>query len=484
MTRPSTPADSPDPGTLAARLWLALAEQGGRVASLERQLAQVRSSRSWRITAPLRALANRLRPAGRTAGAPLEAPGLEAVAGVREGQPPPRLLPDEPQHGPRLLVDVTELALDDLGAGVQRVTRRVLAELLISPPAGRAVTPIRLTPGGRYCHARAFLASFTGAARHSLGPDAPLVPRADDRFLGLDFCRDRSSDLAPAVAALRQAGASACFLVHDMLPLEHPHWFPDGVAERFEKWLRVLGAQADLAICVSRVTADALAAALARRGLASPPSGIVVVTPGCDLWPVPAPPVPPLPERAAGRLRVLTVGTVEPRKGHDQALGAFECLWARGMDIEWVIVGHPGWGEGDLLRRLRNHPEAGRRLHWLEDADDRALAALYGQADLLLAPTRGEGFGLPVAEAGATGLGLLLRDLPVFHEVAGEAATYFRGDSPAAIADALREWRAAGHAGRPTRRWTTWEQSAEQIKAVVAGMAPRATAATNCRSNG
>ena len=37
------------------------------------------------------------------------------------------------------------------------------------------------------------------------------------------------------------------------------------------------------------------------------------------------------------------VGTVEPRKGHLQALAAFDLLWQMHKDVRLLVVGREGW---------------------------------------------------------------------------------------------------------------------------------------------
>ncbi|REM39804.1 glycosyltransferase, partial [Mycobacterium tuberculosis] len=62
----------------------------------------------------------------------------------------------------------------------------------------------------------------------------------------------------------------------------------------------------------------------------------------------------------------LMVGTVEPRKGHAQTLDAFEQLWRNGIDVNLVIAGKKGWMVEEVVERLQQHPQRGRRLFWLE----------------------------------------------------------------------------------------------------------------------
>ena len=164
---------------------------------------------------------------------------------------------------------------------------------------------------------------------------------------------------------------------------------------------------------------------------------------------------------------VLMVGTVEPRKGHEQALDAFELLWDQGVDACLVIVGKEGWMVQRLATRIRHHVEAGKRLFWLESLSDEALSALYEVVDGVLAASLGEGFGLPLVEAAQHGTSILARDIPVFQEVAAQFATYFSGETPGQLAAALKTWLEAIKSNAAVAstgmRWKTWEGATRDI---------------------
>jgi glycosyltransferase involved in cell wall biosynthesis len=165
------------------------------------------------------------------------------------------------------------------------------------------------------------------------------------------------------------------------------------------------------------------------------------------------------------------VGTMEPRKGHAQALTAFEALWADGHALNLVIVGKSGWLVDDLIERIRSHPETGGQLFWLSNASDECLEDLYGRATCLLAASEAEGFGLPLIESARRGLPILARDLRVFREVAGSAAYYFADNSGAGLSDSITRWLALYQEGKaPTPdalAWLTWQQSASQLTAIL-----------------
>jgi glycosyltransferase involved in cell wall biosynthesis len=456
------------------RLWMGMVEQSARADALQAQLDRTLASRSWRVTAPLRALLRLLgvgssghRPA--LQAAPLfkaAVPCLqETLATAARDGVAPEWMPSAAGPAPqsRLFVDVTELALEDLGAGVQRVTRRVLAAMLALPTPALAVEPVRLSSDRGYVLARQFVASSIGLPVGSLGEDVGFVAGAGDVLLALDFHREHADAVGAAAAGLRASGVVTCFVVHDALPATNPDWFPAGVADDYGRWLAMVSRTADSLLCISDATRKAVLEQLDARGLSRPVAGAFVFPMGSD--PSPAIGAAPLPAKAPSSTRVLMVATLEPRKGHDQALAAMELLWQHSHDFELVLVGRAGWMTEGLAARLRGHAEAGCRLHWFEQLDDRALLGLYATSDVLLHPSRGEGYGLPIAEAGRSGCPLLLRDLPVFVEIAGDSADYFHADTANELAAALLSWRdAPGARARPDRhRWPLWSDSAEAL---------------------
>ena len=122
----------------------------------------------------------------------------------------------------------------------------------------------------------------------------------------------------------------------------------------------------------------------------------------------------------------LGVGTLEPRKAWDVAIDAAESLWASGGQESLVLVGRYGWNCIALRNRIETHREFGRRLFWINDADDAALASLYRKAIALVYPSVCEGFGLPLVEAKHYGTPVIASDIPIFREIAGDAIDYVR----------------------------------------------------------
>ena len=165
------------------------------------------------------------------------------------------------------------------------------------------------------------------------------------------------------------------------------------------------------------------------------------------------------------------VGTLEPRKGHSQVLEAFDLLWQRKIDVKLIIVGREGWKVDELIIKLKSHPENSNRLFWLSDIDDSRLGEIYSEADAIIFPSYGEGFGLPLVEAALHEKPIIARNLAIFNEVAGDCAYYFDANDAEQLFEAMQSWielyKENKHPKTANMTWLTWKQSAEQLLKAV-----------------
>lgn len=379
----------------------------------------------------------------------------------------------------QLLVDVSVIHQSDAHTGIQRVVRALLLQLLMAPPAGYRVCPIFATRQHGYRYACPhFLGSAPPAAGAAVLPvDADVQVQCGDLFLGLDLAAHLLPRHQAQVLRWKRRGVKVHVVVYDLLPLLRPEWFKPKTVRNFKRWIKWLAVYADSAICISETVKLELYGWLNTHFGMLPttlPASTIVL--GADIEA--SAPSGGLPAQASSMLAqlrsttaILMVGTLEPRKGYDQALAAFELLWQQGEDAPLlVIVGRPGWKTQALQAQLRRHPQAGQRLFWLEDVSDEYLAKLYVACSGVLVASKGEGFCLPLLEAVQHGKPVLARKIAVFQELKLAGITYFHGESANDLATALANWvqpawEATVLASQsPTRPlFPTWQLSVAQL---------------------
>jgi len=344
----------------------------------------------------------------------------------------------------QILVDVSELIQRDSKSGIQRVVRSILSELLTHPPEGLRVEPVYAITEFGYRYARSFTLDFLDCPTDILDDDL-VEYQSGDIFLGLDLQPQVVSAQQEFYQQLRCHGVQVKFVVYDLLCILMPQYFVEGAAEGHSRWLEVV-AESDGAICISKSVADEVDTWIKKHGVQISCSfNINWFHLGSDIES--SNPSYGIPDDAYKVLKTireglsfLMLGTIEPRKGHAQTLNAFEQLWSDGVDANLVIVGKQGWMVESLIDRLRQHSELGKRLFWLEGISDEYLEKIYAASTCLIAASEGEGFGLPLIEAAQHKLPIIARDIPVFREVAGEYASYFSGDKPQDIFQAIHVW--------------------------------------------
>ncbi|MGA8170546.1 MAG: glycosyltransferase family 1 protein, partial [Methylocystis sp.] len=369
----------------------------------------------------------------------------------------------------RLLIDVTGVIKRDAGTGIQRVVKKVVQALYggdsyeIPTLAARALD-------GRLYSAHEYASTLVGAPPRE--PDGPIEPRPGDRFLMLSDSWNAFDELAPLIAQIRENGGEIVSCIFDLIPELYPHACHDATVPLYDAWLRKALLESDSFLAISRTVAEELADFVESRG-APHRSGLKIgwFHCGCDMAPAGSrEPRTKIRDAATGASPLfLCVSTIEPRKGQRVALRAFGDLWREGVDARLLFVGRRGWLDEAVVAEIVGHPEFGNRLFWFDDVDDDELAFLYERARALVLPSFAEGFGLPIVEAAWRGRAVLCSDIPVFREVGGDGAIYFRVNDPRALADCVKDFLAGKREANPAKvSRTTWAQAARRIVETIA----------------
>lgn len=170
------------------------------------------------------------------------------------------------------------------------------------------------------------------------------------------------------------------------------------------------------------------------RRYCSPKAGVFLLRPPVrDVFGL-AKRVGPGPRGPSDPLRLLAIGTVEPRKNYPASLAVVEALNSIGIPAELHIVGRAGWGKHAFL----DTPPSYLHMHgYLPDSD---LLALAETCHALLSTSKAEGLGLPLLEVQHGGLPVIAPDAPVFREVLGDSGLLIRPDDAERSARAIAAW--------------------------------------------
>lgn len=252
--------------------------------------------------------------------------------------------------------------------------------------------------------------------------------------------------------------------VHDLIYYRHRTPPPDLPAPVRLGWRlyhlsprpqRLLLDRADAVVTVSETTAGLLA----RHRLTGRP--VHVVPNATDL--------PPAPPRTGREPVLVYMGSFMVYKDVATLVRAVALL----PDHTLHLMSRVPPGERARLAALA--PDA--RLVFHDGASDAGYVDVLRRATALVSASRDEGFGIPLVEAMSQGTPVVVSDIPVFREVAGEAGTYVRPGDAAGFAAAVRAlddpaaWAARSAAARTRATRYTWDASARRLLDVLTAVA-------------
>ncbi len=176
-------------------------------------------------------------------------------------------------------------------------------------------------------------------------------------------------------------------------------------------------------------------------------------------------PVPPRDPRL-----VLFIGQLVPRKAYDLLARAIPMVLRVIPDARFVFVSHNRQDEAEL-RRLVQAGNAEAQVELRGRVDEVEKIALLRRAAVVAAPSRYEGFGIPLIEAQAAGAALITSDVPACNEIIrdGENGLLSGYNDPASLADGiirlLQDRELAQRLGQTGRSEVFARYSAERLAA-------------------
>jgi glycosyltransferase involved in cell wall biosynthesis len=334
---------------------------------------------------------------------------------------------------------------------------------------------------GGYGYDRRLIAELRQAGwkvRHlALGPSFPIPDAGDLAAAGESFAALAEASLVlvdglafgalPEVAEKEAGRLRLVALIHH--PLAEETGLSGAASDALFRSERRALAMTRGVIATSNTTAKRLI-----DGYGVLPERLAVAQPGSD--PASA---GPTPKRGQDEpVRLLSIGTLTPRKGHDLLIEAL----ARLADLPWTcrIIGSPDRAPAtaaDLRARIARHGLQSRIILAGETAD---LAAEYGGADIFVLASRHEGYGMVFAEAMRHGLPIIATTAGAIPEaVPPGAGILVAPDDVASLVGALEQMirdhalraRYAAGAGTAALALPSWADTAREVAAALSRFA-------------
>lgn len=173
---------------------------------------------------------------------------------------------------------------------------------------------------------------------------------------------------------------------------------------------------------------------------------------------------------APGTFCLLNVGSDHRRKNLINVLQSLAIIKQTGIPFIFCKVGSPFTEEqSNLIQSLQLEDV----VHYLSKPDRSTLVELYNAADVLVAPSLFEGFGMTLLESMACGTPVITSNVSSMPEVVEDAGMLVDPTSVSAIADAVIHlhkdhtlYKNLVEKGLARAQFFTWKNTAEQIAAI------------------
>jgi len=351
-----------------------------------------------------------------------------------------------------IFIDVTSACRSAQNTGMQRMTRKIFAELSRRAPVHLVCwNPV----GDRYTDlggaelrflTRPFDAHGPAMARPEWRGHDPITEfcrllvrhpvdvdkeiGSDDVFLIPDIYRDSRRKMLPNF--IKRTSARTVAIFHDATDLRLTSVYGDR-GRKSRPYIESL-ASFDLVICVSEEARRDLHHFWKEYGCGETETRV-------EYWPGELEGADHAGDPESASDSVIYVSSFHARKNHLRLLRVAENLWQQGVTFELQLIGRDvGLPFNKIVRQIRALQICGRRLRWLRHVDDDRLLRAYRECRFTVYPSLMEGYGLPIVESLLHGKPCICGENGALGEVArGGGCLIVDQTSDDSLADGIRK---------------------------------------------
>ena len=184
-------------------------------------------------------------------------------------------------------------------------------------------------------------------------------------------------------------------IIHDILPITHPEFFPNNSYEGTYNYLSLIKKQNNV-FFVSTTVRDEFQKIFPDNSIKSKnifsltnlfAEGIMERGKSADSL-----------QRYQGNPYILTISTIEPRKNHLNLLLAMQHVFTMHKNLKLILLGGFGW-KNDFIMHVISNSNFASRIEVVRNISENEKIKLIQRSLFTVYPSMYEGFGLPILEA-------------------------------------------------------------------------------------
>lgn len=368
-------------------------------------------------------------------------------------------------------MSIGALATDDMETGIGRVVRSYIGELFrLQSEFNFELIPIyRNERKYGYIYARQYVETYFP---DYLKPYEKIEFSHSSHFIEMTTDSKGINSNYNFLLFLKRHGIYLHLFVYDLIAFSHPFFFTKERVSNFSSFLKLSSIFGHI-ICDSKSVASDY-----NNWRATANSSVHQIVDYCYLsgnFDDKAGNIIELATREYEQILkskfLLSVSTLEPRKGYVKAVRIFESLWEEGFDLSYVIIGRKGWNYRNIVKTITQSKYYNKRLFWFDRIEDSVLPLFYQRCQAVFVPSEAEGFGLPLAEASYYDKSVIANNIDVFKEIAPSCCYFFELNDCQVARETIEKWYKDNEKGQERKIdrsvFPSWEGSARRLISLI-----------------